>query len=274
MAADWLGLEPGRIRFVQGDTDKVAFGGGTYASRSMVAGGTALRRAADGIIAKAKVMAAHILEADADEIAFEDGRFSLARTNRWVSLPEVAAASHAADDWPAELGAGLEAVGAFTHEARNYPSGCHVAEVEVDPETGAVEVVRFTAVDDVGRTADEILMAGQTHGAIAQGLGQALMESVVHDASGQLLTGSFLDYALPRAADLPAITTATRNVPSPTNPLGMKGGGELGTVGAPPAILAAIADALRPLGVGEIDLPATPQRVWQAIRDAAAAQAQ
>jgi aerobic carbon-monoxide dehydrogenase large subunit len=270
MVSEWLGVPFGDIRFVQGDTNAVPFGRGTYASRSMHVGGNALKRAADAIIDKAKPMAAHLMEASATDIEFKDGRFSIVGTDRSMALTDVAKAFYRPAHLPPQFEVGLEASGSFSSEPPNYPNGCHVCEVEVDPDSGAVAVVRYHAVDDVGRIMNHLLCEGQVHGGVAQGVGQALMEAVLYDGSGQLVTGSFQDYCMPRADDLPDIVSELTEVPSPTNPLGVKAAGEAGCTGAPPAVIGAILDALRPLGVEHIDMPATPSRVWSAIQRARA----
>ncbi|NQU72724.1 MAG: molybdopterin-dependent oxidoreductase, partial [Rhodospirillales bacterium] len=255
------------IRLVQGDTDRVAYGRGTFASRSMTIGGAALRAAADEVISKGKRIAGHLLEAAEDDIEFSEGRFSIAGTDQSISIERVARAAHAAAGMPPNLGVGLEGQGTFSPTAPNYPNGCHLCEVEVDPETGSVAMVRYTAIDDVGRAVNPLLLAGQVHGGVAQGIGQALLEDIVFDReSGQMLTASFLDYAMPRADDMPPISFGHHDIPCLTNPLGVKGAGEAGCVGAPPAVINAILDALRPLGVKDIGMPATPERVWRAIR--------
>jgi carbon-monoxide dehydrogenase large subunit len=269
MLGDWLGLAPGNIRVVQGDTDKVAYGRGSFGSRSMTVGGSALRIAANEIIDRGKRIAAHLLEADVRDLVFERGRFAVTGTDRALAIGEVAKASYAyGNKLPAELASGLEGVGYWTANPQNYPNGCHVVEVEVDPDTGSVRLDRVTAMDDFGVVMNPLLLEGQVHGAIAQGAGQALMEEVRHDAAGQLLTGSFMDYAMPRAHDFPSFALGTRNVATKGNPLGVKGGAETGTVGIPPAVISAVIDALRPLGVSEVAMPATPERVWRAIQEA------
>ena len=267
-----LGLAFERIRVVQGDTDKVPYGHGTYGSRSSGAGGGALMQAADRIIAKGKAIAAHHLEAAAADIEFADGRFAVAGTDRALALTQVA---KLAFDWralPAEFEPGLEASGVFKPPAPTFPNGTHVCEVEIDPETGRIALVRYTVCDDVGTVLNPLLLAGQIHGGVAQGAGQILMEDLAWEAdSGQLLSGSFMDYAMPRAADFPAFAVGSNPVPTAVNPLGVKGAGEAGAVGALPCVANAVVDALRPLGVHEIGMPATPERVWRAIRAAAAA---
>ncbi len=266
MVSDWLGVPFENIRFVQGDTDAVPMGRGSYGSRSMHVGGNALKRASDSIVEKAKPMAAMILEAAAGDIEFKDGKFNVVGTDRAVPLTEVAKAFYRPAMLPPQFDVGLEASGTFAAEPPNYPNGCHVCEVEVDPETGAVTLDRYAAVDDVGKIMNHLLCEGQIHGGVAQGVGQALMEAIVFDSSGQLVTGSFQDYAMPRADDLPEITSELTEVPARTNPLGVKGAGEAGATGAPPAVIGAILDALKPLGIEHIDMPATPARVWAAIQ--------
>jgi carbon-monoxide dehydrogenase large subunit len=270
MVSEWLGVPFDNIRFVQGDTDAVPMGRGTYGSRSMHVGGNALKRAADAIIEKAKPMAAMMLEAAAGDIEFKDGAFRIVGTDRALPLTGVAKAFYRPMMLPPQFDVGLEASGTFAAEPPNYPNGCHVCEVEIDPETGAVTLDRYAAVDDVGRVMNRLLCEGQIHGGVAQGAGQALMEAIVFDAAGQLVTGSFQDYPMPRADDLPDITSELTEVPAKTNPLGVKGAGEAGATGAPPAIMSAVLDALQPLGVEHIDMPATPSRVWAAIKERAA----
>jgi carbon-monoxide dehydrogenase large subunit len=268
MVADWLGLPPQRIRLVQADTDAIAIGRGTYASRSMMIGGSALRAAADEVIARGRRLAAHFLEADAADIVFADGVFTIAGTDRAISLVELARRSFMPAGLPSELGVGLQGAGGFSPGGPSFPNGCHICEVEVDPETGAVALDRYTVVDDLGRVVNPLLAQGQVMGGVAQGAGQALAEAILYEESGQMLTGSLLDYAVPRAADLPAFTVAFSPVPSPSNPLGVKGVGEGGAVAATPCVINAILDALAPLGVADLAMPATPARVWQAIRAA------
>jgi aerobic carbon-monoxide dehydrogenase large subunit len=273
MVTEWLGVPFENVRFVQGDTDAVPIGRGSYGSRSMHVGGNALRRAADNIVEKAKPMAALMMEAAAGDIEFKDGEFRIVGTDRTLALAEVAKAFYKPALLPPQFDVGLEASGTFAAEPSNYPNGCHVCEVEIDPQTGAVALVRYAAVDDVGRIMNKLLCEGQIHGGVAQGVGQALMEAIVFDAGGQLLTGSFQDYAMPRAEDFPDLVSELTEVPATTNPLGVKGAGEAGATGAPPAVIGAILDALKPLGVDHIDMPATPSRVWAAIQKAGRAKA-
>jgi aerobic carbon-monoxide dehydrogenase large subunit len=271
MVHEWLGVPLESISFVQGDTNEVAVGRGTYGSRSMHVGGNALKRAADAIVEKAKPMAAIMMEAAAGDIEFKDGSFHIVGTDRSLPLPAVAQSLHRPMFLPPQFEVGLEASGTFAAEPSNYPNGCHICEVEVDPETGVVTLARYASVGDVGKVMNVLLCEGQIHGGVAQGVGQALMESIVFDADGQLVTGSFQDYAMPRATDFPEMLSALVEVPATTNPLGIKGAGEAGATGAPPAVISAILDALRPLGIEHIDMPATPNRIWQAIQTAGAA---
>ena len=265
-----LGLDSNQIRVVDGDTDRVAFGIGTMGSRSTVIGGSALHFAAGKIVEKAKTIAAHMLEASPVDIAFEDGKFSVAGTDRAVTLTEVAKASFVPARLPKGVEPGLFESATFAPEDDTYPNGSHVCELEVDPETGEVEIVGYWVVDDVGVVVNPVIVKGQIHGGIAQGVGQVLMEQVAYDPdSGQLLSGSFMDYAMPRAADFPDIKIASNEVPTKRNPLGVKGAGEAGTVGALPAVMNAILNALAPVGVADVPMPATPNRIWKAIRDAA-----
>jgi carbon-monoxide dehydrogenase large subunit len=268
MVTEWLGVPFESIRFVQGDTDQVPFGRGTYASRSVMLGGAALRMAADEILKKAKPLAAHLLEASAQDLEFKEGRFGITGTDRNIPLVDVAKAFYRPVGLPRQFGVGLDASGHADTEPPNFPNGCHICEVVVDPETGAVDVDRYAVVDDVGVAINPLICEGQIHGALAQGIGQALQENVAFDReSGQMLSASFMDYQMPRATDFPDYALEFVEVPCRTNPLGVKGVGEAGCVGAPPAVILAILDALKPFGVEHIDMPATPQRVWQAIQN-------
>jgi carbon-monoxide dehydrogenase large subunit len=274
MVSDWLGLPFEDIRFVQGDTDQVPFGRGTYAARSSMIGGCALRAAADGIIEKAKPMAAHLMEAAAADVEFKDGKFHIVGTDRAMSMSDVAKAFYYPMGIPIKFGVGLEAAGSYETEPPNHPNGCHVCEVEVDPETGQVKIDRYTVIDDVGVAINPMICEGQVQGGLAQGIGQALMEDIAYDRqTGQLLSGSFMDYGMPRADDFPDFTMALEEIPCKTNPLGVKGVGESGTIGSPPTVINAVLDALRPLGVKDIGMPASPSRVWQAIHSAQSAPA-
>jgi carbon-monoxide dehydrogenase large subunit len=268
MVSDWLGVPFEKVRFVQGDTDAVPFGRGTYAARSSMLGGCALRQAADRIVEKAKPMAAHLMEVAAGDIEFAEGTFRVAGTDKALPLTDVARAFYRPAGVPKEFDVGLEASGSWATEPPNYPNGCHAVEVEIDPETGRVTFANYAAVDDLGRVLNPLICEGQIQGGIAQGIGQALLEHIVYDASGQLVTGSFQDYGMPRAADIPDVHSEMIEVPTTTNPLGVKAVGESGAIGAPPAVMAAILDALRPLGVTHLDMPATACRIWEAIQAA------
>ena len=264
-----LGLMPERVRLLYGDTDLVFHGRGTFGSRSASVGGAAFLGAAQKIIEKGKLIAGHLLEASALDIEFADGRFAVSGTDRSIDLVEVAKASFIPQGIPHGLELGLNAQATVTPPGPTFPNGCHVCEVEIDPETGVARIVRYAVVDDVGRVVNPLLLKGQIHGGVAQGAGQALCEALVYDGeSGQLLTGSFMDYCMPRADDLPMIAVGSNEVPARTNPLGIKGAGEAGTVGALPAVMNAINDALRPLGIRNFDMPASPERLWRAIRQA------
>jgi len=268
MVADWLGVPEDKIHLAQADTDEVAIGRGTYASRSMMIGGSALRAAADEVIDRGKRFAAHFMEADAADIAFADGAFTIAGTDRSMPILQVAQMSFIPVGLPSELGVGLQGAGAFNSDMPSFPNGCHICEVEIDPETGETKLDRYTVVDDIGTVINPLLAQGQIHGGVAQGAGQALTEDIVYDRdNGQLLTGSLMDYAIPRADVMPAITVDFSPVPSTTNPLGAKGVGEGGTVASTPTVMNAILDALAPLGVTDVPMPATPERIWRAIRE-------
>ncbi len=267
IAHDILGVPFEQIKYVQGDTAQVPIGRGTYGARSAVVGGSALKRAADNMIEKGKERAAAMLEADKGDIEFKDGKYVVSGTDKAIALVDVAKASFAPmGPLTQKFGIGLESDGSFSPEPPSHPNGSHVCEVEVDPETGEVTLDRYVVVDDLGRILNPMIVLGQMQGGTVQGMGQALMEHQVYDRqSGQLLTGSFLDYAMPRASVLPSIDAKMEEVACKTNPLGVKGIGESGTIGAPPTIINALIDALSPLGVRTIDMPATPLRGWQAI---------
>jgi len=263
-----LGIDPTDIQYIDGDTDRVAFGIGTNGSRSTVIGGSALWMAADKIIAKARKLAAHLLEAAEADIEFADGNFTVAGTDRRIALAEVAKAAFRATNLPPGLEGGLYETGTFAPTDFTYPNGSHVCEVEIDAETGELDILNYVVVDDVGTVVNPVGLKGQIHGGIAQGLGQAVMEQVVYDReSGQMLSGSFMDYAMPRAEDFPYLEVESNPVPTKRNPLGAKGAGEAGTVGALPAIVNAVMDALAPVAVKHIDMPVTSARIWQAMTD-------
>jgi carbon-monoxide dehydrogenase large subunit len=266
---DRLGLDPNRVQYVQGDTEKVALSEGTGGSRSATLGGSAVHLAAEKAFAKAKAFAAHMLEAAEADIEFAEGAFRIGGTDRVLTLAEIAALSWNPQNLPDGMEPGLVAGATFAAKQQNFPNGAHVCELEIDRQTGAVEILRYSVVDDVGTVMNPLLLEGQIQGGIAQGLGQALMEDIAFDAaSGQLLSGSFMDYAMPRADNLSAIHCESNPVPTKTNPLGVKGAGEAGAVGALPAVANALADALAPLGIRHVGMPATPERLWRAIRAA------
>src|SRR5436190_5541803 len=269
---DRLGVPFETIRYVQGDTAQVAIGRGTYAARSATVGGNALLKASEAIIEKGKALAAALMEADATDIEFTDGQYRVVGTDRTIAIAEVAKAAYAPmGPLTDKFGVGLEATGSFSASPPSHPNGCHVCEVEIDPDTGEVVVDRYFVVDDLGHVLNPLIVRGQIHGGVVQGIGQALIEHQVYDRqSGQLLSGSFMDYGMPRADTMPSIETELEEVPCKTNPLGVKGIGESGTIGAPPTVINAIIDALKPLGVDRIDMPATPARVWETIRSAQA----
>ncbi len=269
--SDRLGLDFERIRIVQGDSDEAMAGTGTFGSRSSGVGGASIAVAADKVIEKCRKVAAHRLEAAEEDLAFADGAFTIVGTDRSLSLTEAARLAQSFLTAPPGMEPGINEWAAWTPPAPTFPNGCHVCEVEIDPETGACEILRYAAVDDVGTVLNPLLMEGQLHGGIAQGVGQIMLENVVWEpASGQLLAGSFMDYALPRADDLPRFEMMVNEVPTPTNPMGVKGAGEAGCVGAMPALMNAIVNALAPLGVASVDMPATPETLWRAINRRAA----
>ena len=266
-----LGLDFDSIRFLQGDTGEIAVGGGHGGSRSMQLGGSALLAAAEIIEEKAKRLAGHLLEAAPADIELAEGSCRVVGTDLKIGLPELARIARDPARLPEGMEPGLDAVGGYEREANTFPNGAHVAEVEVDPETGAVRLAAYHVVDDFGTLLNPMITAGQVHGGVAQGVGQALLERTVFDReSGQLLSGSFMDYCLPRADDLPDIDVAFEPVPTETNPLGVKGCGEAGCIGALPAVMNAVVAALQPYGLRHLDMPATPERVWQAIQAARA----
>ena len=264
-----LGLDPELITFAEGDTNLLAFGGGTGGSRSATIGGSAVLKCAEKIIEKATKIAAHQLEAAEADIEFDDGAFSVVGTDRKVSLIDVAKASYKPGALPADIEPGLDAVYVFEAKAENFPNGCHICEVEIDEDTGVVDIVSYNVVDDVGTVLNPLTLKGQIQGGVVHGVGQALLEEIVFDpASGQLISGSFMDYAMPRADNLSYIDVQSNPCPTATNPLGVKGAGEAGTVGAVPAVMNAVVDALSVFGINHIDMPATPARIWEAIQKA------
>ncbi len=268
VVAERLGLSVDQVEVVHGDTAKNAFGMGTYGSRSLAVGGMAMVAAADKIIAKGRKIAAHLLEASEGDVEFKAGAFAVKGTDRAKSFGEVALAAYIPFKYPAGLEAGLEESAVYDPKNFTFPAGCHVCEVEIDPETGVTQVVGFTAVDDVGTVINPMIVEGQVHGGLTQGIGQALFEGALYDDAGQLLSGSYLGYTMPRATDLPWYAVGNHATACTHNQLGVKGVGEVGSIGSPPAVINAVVDALAHLGVKHVDMPATPERVWRAIREA------
>ena len=263
---EMLGIELDNITLLQGDTDVVAHGRGTFGSRSAGNGGAALQIASNRIIAHGKKIAGYLLEAAATDIGFENGRFFIEGTDRAVSIEDVAKTAYNFLELPPNIEPTLVASGAFKPKAPTFPNGCHFCEVEIDPETGSTKFISYLVVDDVGTIINPLLLEGQIHGGISQGLGQAICEDLNYDReSGQLISASFLDYCMPRADDMCSIDVTSASVPSPTNPLGIKGAGEAGCVGALPCIQSALIDALKHLGVNDVPMPATPFRIWETI---------
>ena len=266
--SEQLGIPIENIEINHGDTGNVQFGMGTYGSRSLAVGGEALLRATNKIIDKASKIAAHCLEAAVDDIEFKDGTFNVSGTDKSMAFGEVALTAYVPHNFPHdELEPGLDETAFYDPANFTFPGGCHICEVEVDPETGVTEVKNFTAVDDIGRVINPMIVEGQVHGGIAQGIGQALLENAHYDENGQLLTASYMDYCMPRADDLPSFKVGYTNTPCTHNDLGVKGCGEAGAIASPPAIINAVIDALSPLGVTDMSMPATPQKVWKAIQD-------
>jgi carbon-monoxide dehydrogenase large subunit len=255
------------VDVVHGDTGSVQFGMGTYGSRSAAVGGSAISTALDRVVDKGRKLAAHLLEAAPEDVVFDEGRFAVrgapAKSKAWG---EVVLAAYLAHNLPEGMEPGLEATAFYNPSNFVFPFGTHVAVVEVDAETGEVRLVRYVAVDDCGNVINPMIVEGQVHGGIAQGVGQALWEGAVYDDSGQLLTGEMLDYALPRAHNLPSFETDRTVTPSPHNPLGVKGIGEAGAIASPAAVVNAVVDALKPFGVRHLDMPLTSEKVWRAIQ--------
>ena len=266
VVADKLGIHPDDIRYVQGDTDQVWYGEGTGGSRSATMGGAAFLRASEKVIEKATAIVAFALKLEPGDINFADGVFSSSKSNRTMTMKEVAADAMVPAKLPAGMEPGLAATAVHKTPVNNYPNGCHICEVEIDIETGDTAIVGYNVVDDVGTVLNPMLLHGQIHGGVAQGAGQALMEDIHFDDSGQMVTASFMDYAMPHAHNFPAIHVESNSVPTKTNPLGTKGAGEAGCVGALPAVVNAVVDALKEFGITHIEMPATPERIWRAMQ--------
>jgi carbon-monoxide dehydrogenase large subunit len=273
MLTDMLGVPFDRIRMVEGDSDRMAFGGGSGGSRSVMFVGAALTETSKMVIERGKQIASHVLEASVSDIEFKAGRFTIAGTDRSIGLIELAQKLHGGLKLPEGTPNTLDVDHVVNEPVPSaFPNGCHIAEVEVDPQTGHVQVVRYSAVNDLGTVVNPLLVEGQIQGGVMQGLGQVLLEQAVYDSDGQLVTGSFMDYAMPRAHDAPMIAVASHPVPTKSNPLGAKGCGEAGTSGGLPSVANAVIDALSDLGIRHLEMPMTPARVWQAIEDAKAKQ--
>jgi carbon-monoxide dehydrogenase large subunit len=270
-----LGVPFEKIHVLQGDSDRLVVGGGSGGSKSLMHSGTAIVEAAAKVVDQGKQIASHVLEAAVADIEFNEGRFVIAGTDRSIGIMELAQKIRAGLNLPAGVPSSLDVQHISDGPgAAAFPNGCHVAEVEVDPETGAIEVVKYSSINDFGTVVNPMIVEGQLHGGVVQGIGQALMEMTVYDEDGQFLTGSYMDYALPRASDAPMMAVANHPVPTKTNPLGVKGCGEAGCAGALVSIMNAVVDALSEYGIRHIDMPATPHRVWQAIRAAKADRAE
>jgi aerobic carbon-monoxide dehydrogenase large subunit len=265
IVGDLLGVDVGDVKIAYGDTDRLQHGTGTMGSRSVAAGSITLIKTADRIVARGKKIAAAHFEAAESDIVFEAGMFSVAGTDRRIDIAEVARLSFRLS--PKDIGGelGLSAGMMVMADGPTFPNGSHVCEVEIDPETGRCAILRYCVVDDVGRAVNPMLVEGQIHGGVVQGVGQILGEDLAYDTEGQLLSGSFMDYAMPRAAGMPDIESSFNEVLAKSNPLGVKGAGEAGTVGALATLTNAIVDALAPLGIEHIDMPATSERIWRAI---------
>ncbi|MFL6797241.1 MAG: xanthine dehydrogenase family protein molybdopterin-binding subunit [Xanthobacteraceae bacterium] len=272
IACDKLGIAPDEVHYIQGDTDQVFVGEGTGGSRSATIGGSAVDAAANKILAKGRRIAAHLLKLDPADINFADGVFSSPKTNRTLTIKELAREALDPLKLPQDMDVGLIATATYAAPVQNFPNGCHICELEIDEETGEVEITRYSVVDDVGTVINPLLLKGQIVGGVAQGVGQILMEDIQFDRDGQILTGSFMDYAMPRATDISAVEVKSSPVPTATNPLGVKGAGEAGCVGAMPAVANALVDALAHLGIRHVEMPATPERVWRAMRNGVPAQ--
>jgi aerobic carbon-monoxide dehydrogenase large subunit len=263
LVCDQLGVTMDQVDVVHGDTAKIPFGMGTYGSRSLAVGGSAMVKAMDKVVAKGKKIAAHLMEASVDDIEFKDGKFTVTGTDKSKALAEISLAAYIPHNYPIEeLEPGLDETAFYDPKNFTFPGGCHIAEIEIDKDTGIVEVVNFVAVDDVGRVINPMIVEGQVQGGVAQGIGQALLENAVYDKGGQLLSGSMMDYTMPRADNLPNIKVATEVTLCTHNPLGVKGCGEVGAIGSPPAIINAVIDALKDYGVRHLDMPASPQKLW------------
>ena len=266
LVVEQLGVPHAQVEIVHGDTDRIPFGMGTYGSRSLAVGGSAMVKAMDKIITKGKKIAAHLLEASVEDIEFANGKFSVAGTDRAKTFGEIALTAYVPHNYPiTEIEPGLDETAFYDPANFTYPGGCHVCEVEIDPETGVTSVIQFVAVDDVGRVINPMIVEGQVQGGVAQGIGQALLENALYDDQAQLVSGSFMDYTMPRADNLVNISVGTENTLCTHNPLGVKGCGEVGAIGSPPAVINAVVNALSAYGVRHMNMPASPEKVWNII---------
>lgn len=272
LVADAFGIDVDAVNIEHGDTSNTAFGMGTYGSRSLSVGGSAIRKATDKIVAKGKKIAAHLMEADVNDVEFSEGNFRVKGTDKEVAFGQVALTAYVPHNYPIEeLEPGLEESAFYDPKNFTFPGGCHIIEVEIDPDTGMVELKQVVVTDDVGTVVNPMIVEGQIHGGLAQGIGQALFEGAQYDENGQLVTASYMNYTMPRAADFPFFKAGIHVTPCTHNPLGAKGVGEVGSIGVPPAVINAVLDALRPEGVTDITMPATPHKIWQALNNAAQA---
>jgi carbon-monoxide dehydrogenase large subunit len=271
IASDQLGIPFEDIEVLHGDTQSSHKGLDTYGSRSLAVGGIALVKAAEKVVAKARKVAAHLMECSEDDLDFADGKFTVRGTESSTAIQDIALAVFAAHNLPEGVEPSLDSDATFDPENFSFPHGTHLCAVEVDTETGAVKIRSYVCVDDIGKVVNPLIVEGQVHGGLAQGIAQALYEEAVFDDSGTLSTGTFADYLLPSAVDLPSFTTDRTETPSTTNPLGVKGVGEAGTIASTPAVVNAVVDAVRHLGVTDIEMPCSPQRVWRAIQQAGGA---
>ncbi|HSM04215.1 MAG TPA: xanthine dehydrogenase family protein molybdopterin-binding subunit [Longimicrobiales bacterium] len=267
IVADRLGVDFDQVDVVHGDSAASSFGMGTYGSRSLAVGGSAIYNAVEKVVAKGRKIAAHLMEASPDDVEFDQGTYRVAGTDKEKTIGEVALAAYVPHDYPEGLEPGLDETAFYDPSNFTYPAGAHVVEVEIDPDTGVVEVVAVACADDVGTIINPMIVDGQMHGGLAQGIGQALFEHAIYDESGQLVTGSYMNYTMPRAAHFPFFKLGHHTTACTHNPLGVKGVGEVGSIGVPPAVINAVVDALSHLGVTHVDMPATPEKVWRLIRE-------
>jgi carbon-monoxide dehydrogenase large subunit len=269
IVADKLGIPIKNVEIIHGDSDKIPFGMGSYGSRSLAVGGSAISKAVDKIIEKGKIIAAHLMEASDEDLEFKDGKFTVMGTDNSKAFGDVSLAAYVPHNYPHDrLEPGLEESAFYDPLNFTYPSGTHIAEVEIDPSTGVVEIVDWACCDDFGNLINPMIVEGQVHGGIAQGIGQALLENAHYDEDGQLITASYMDYCMPRADNLPSFKVDYSVTACTHNDLGVKGCGEAGAIASPPAVINAVINALEPLGVTDMSMPATPEKVWRAIQDA------